>query len=220
MSVNLSVDRFDIELRTREQTLRSSFEKQQLEHQQQTDYLLASKDEEISSLLHSLNELRNRSIEAEQRQLLLDTEISRRREIEDKLRSTAVELSEALFQAQNYKNCLQTAQTNQLNIESQHERSIKSLDEVIAEQKNTLDLQRKQIMVLEEALVARPPVDLDSLSSRIGFQLIDSSEDDVVKSWLQIETAIVESVRKAHSEAVESRIKEQEALKQVCILIH
>jgi hypothetical protein len=50
------------------------------------DYALDNKDEEIASLVMSLNDLRSRSLEADQRQLLLDNEINRRREVEDKLR--------------------------------------------------------------------------------------------------------------------------------------
>jgi hypothetical protein len=79
-------NRLEIEMRTREQTLRASFEKHQLEYQQQMDYALDNKDEEIASLVMSLNDLRSRSLEADQRQLLLDNEINRRREVEDKLR--------------------------------------------------------------------------------------------------------------------------------------
>ena len=48
--------------------------------------LFVGKDEELASLMSSLNEYRNRSIEAEQRERMSGAENAKRREIEEKLR--------------------------------------------------------------------------------------------------------------------------------------
>jgi hypothetical protein len=85
-----------------------------------------------------------------------------------------------------------------------------------------------QMKALEDTLSTRPPVDLTELSNRIGFQLLDNNNSNNNSSsghsatgnsracsWSEVETVIVDTIRKAHSEAVESRIKEQDSLKQL-----
>ena len=79
-------EKINLEMRNKEHSLRGVFERQQLDLQQQCEDTLARKDLEISSLMNSLNALNQRNLESEERQGMLETEVHRRRELEERLR--------------------------------------------------------------------------------------------------------------------------------------
>ena len=85
--------RFEMELRSRDQALRETFERQQLQLQQQWENALAEKDKEMASLLTSLNELNQVSLESTHRARALESETHKRRELEDRLRTSMTELA-------------------------------------------------------------------------------------------------------------------------------
>jgi len=87
--------KFDLDLRNREHALRSLFERQQLDLQQEAEQALARKEAEVASLLSSLNEYTQKSIESEERENMLASEANKRREIEERLRVTLTDLGAA-----------------------------------------------------------------------------------------------------------------------------
>jgi hypothetical protein len=79
-------------MRSRETSLKSMFDRQQLEYQQSIDDSLARKDLELSSVMNSLNALNQRTLESEERQEMLESEVQKRRELEERLRASLTEL--------------------------------------------------------------------------------------------------------------------------------
>ena len=67
--------KFDLDLRNREHALRSLFERQQMELQQEAEQALARKEAEVASLLSTLNDYAQKSIESEERENMLASEV-------------------------------------------------------------------------------------------------------------------------------------------------
>jgi hypothetical protein len=87
--------RFELELRTREQNVRSDLERSQLELQQHFEGLLERKEAQVSSLLATVSDTSQRAIEAEERGISLQQEVTKRRELEERLRASITEVATA-----------------------------------------------------------------------------------------------------------------------------
>ena len=94
----------NFDLRNKEHALRSSFEQQLLELQQQYDSIIATKDSELASLLSSLNDYNQKSLESQERHGMLQSEVNKRRELEERLRVALTDLAAATTTAQEIQN--------------------------------------------------------------------------------------------------------------------
>ena len=222
-------EKINLEVRNKEHLSRGAFERQQLDLQQQCEDTLARKDLEIASLMNSLNALNQRNLESEERQGMLETEVQRRRELEERLRVSFTELA--------------TAQTTSLEMQAKNESLLEKLDnsevskiksdklfgDMLLEAKAQLRILNDKIIANEIELQSRPPTDLSALTQSIGMMgvaLADITSDQTWASdiplvdkkkkcipWSKIENVIVDCIRRASSEATESRIKEEAAVR-------
>ena len=60
------------------------FDKQQMEQQRQFDELLSKKETEVALLLRSLQENEQRVLESDERGRMLEVEVTKRRDLEDR----------------------------------------------------------------------------------------------------------------------------------------
>lgn len=224
-------EKIDLEMRNREHTLRSMFERNQLELQQQCEESIARKDSELSSVMSSLNALNQRNLEGEERQGMLETEVQKRRELEERLRSTLTELATAQTASHEMQGKFDNLSAKARTIEVQNKKSEKQLLEASTAAQSQVALLIGKMEEAERELLSRPPVDLSALAQSVGMaggslshinfdQRVtdDNSSGDQKRkclSWDKIECVVVDCIRRASSEATESRVKEQDAMKSL-----
>eukprot|EP01038_Epipyxis_sp_PR26KG_P004549 gene4549-6421_t len=218
------------ELRVQEHQLKDHYEKQHLELQSQLENIISCKDMEISSLLKSLNNLNHSIKEAEERSKTLDIEISKRRDLEERLRATLLELSDnkatlSLLQQTNEKLHIQL-----VIFEEKINNEKLELNSLQLTNQNDIEILKSKINSLEKDLMTRPPANLNNLIEKIGMignhvdfdklnDIIRNNNDDSTLpqtyNWDMIESFIIESMRKNSSEATHNRIHQQELQKRI-----
>ena len=223
-------DKIEAETRSREHSLRSALERQQQELQQQSEDSLARKDSELSSLMNSLNALNQRSLEDGERKGMLDSEIQKRRELEERLRTALTELGSA--QSLNHElqaNC-DSLTTKAHTSDALITKSEKQLKELTTSGQSQLKLLKEKLEAADIELLSRPPADLSALAQCVGmvggalsddtFDQSDRNQDPSGPkknnmSWSKIETIVIDCIRRSSLEATESRVREQDAMKSL-----
>jgi hypothetical protein len=223
-------DKIEAETRSREHSLRSALERQQLELQQQSEDSLARKDSELSSLMNSLNALNQRSLEDEERKGMLDCEIQKRRELEERLRSSLTELGSAQSLNHELQAKCESLTTKAHTSDALIAKSDKQLKELTTSGQSQLRLLTEKLEAAENELLSRPPADLSALAQSVGmvggalsddtFDQIDRNQDPAgpkkrYMSWSKIETIVIDCIRRSSLEATESRVREQDAIKSL-----
>lgn len=223
-------DKIEAETRSREHSLRSALERQQLELQQQSEDSLARKDSELSSLMNSLNALNQRSLEDEERKGMLDCEIQKRRELEERLRTSLTDLGSAQSLNHELQAKCELLSTKAHTTDALITKSDKQLKELTTSSQSQLRLLTERLEAAENELLSRPPADLSALAQSVGmvggalsddtFDQIDRNQDPAgVKkrymSWSKIETIVIDCIRRSSLEATESRVREQDAIKSL-----
>lgn len=223
--IALMRDKNDLEMTGRERFLRSTLETQQMEFQQQYEDSLARKEVELSSLTSSLNAFNLRTLEDKERHSMLDSELQKRRDLEERLRTSLTELagSQTLTHEIQAKYDTYVANTHTL------ERQCVEKEKVSENMMNTIRTEHAEInqklLTAESELRLRPPVDLSALAERLGMvggfendgsnQLSLGGDLKMHISWTKIETVIINSIRRASNDATDSRVKEQEVIKSL-----
>lgn len=220
-------DKYDLEVISRERSLRSALETQQMEFQQQYEDSLARKEVELSSLVNSLNEFNLRSLEDKERHSMLNSELQKRRDLEERLRASLTELAGSQTVAHEIQAKYDTYIANAHTFERQSVEKEKVLENTI----NTIRIEQAEIvqklLTAESELRLRPPVDLSALAERLGMvggieidgstcnQLSQGGEGKIHITWTKIESVIINSIRRASTDATDSRVKEQEIIKSL-----
>lgn len=219
--------RFDTELRSRDQALRDSFERRQLEQQQEWEGALATKETEMSSLLSTLNDLHQRHLEADERAKMLEFEITKRRDVEDRLRATLTQLAEAQTAHQELQTRADASMCRVQVLEGQMEREVRAQAEQMGVVQREVAAARARVAEMETELASRPPpIDLSALAARIG--IVGEGDTFDISSgvdgfgagggvWPSIEAFVIDNIRRANAEAAESRVKEQDASKALAV---
>ena len=228
-------ERLETESRNREHSIRSAFERQQLEIEQRCEGSLARKDSEISSLMNSLNDHNQRNLENIERQSMLESEVQKRRELEERLRTSLTEL--AAMQTQNLEmhanyDILKNKSATAEKLSTKYEKESRDL---LAAAQTEVNALTEKIVGLKDDLLSRPPVDLSALAQSVGMvggSISDGTFDQVLivggpdserrtttfTSWGKIESTIIDCIRRASSEATESRVREQDATKSLSLI--
>ena len=226
-------EKLESEMRNKEDSLRSAFDRQQLELEQQTELFMARKDAEVSSLMSSLHAHDQRSLENEERRGMLEAEIQKRRDLEERLRASLTDLGAAqTLSHEAHAKCESLAmkvQTSEILLA----KTAKQSSETLAGIQLQLQALNEKHLAMQNELLSRPPADLSALASSVGMvggALTDGTFDQTMYSnevstgigekrsfipWSKIESLVIDCIRKASSEATESRIKEQDAVKNL-----
>ena len=206
--------RCDNEIRKSEQKIRNDIEEQLIEQQKTYNIDLSRKEMEVSSLLATINDYKLFNIEANEKGKSLENELARRRELEEKVRSTMIELGNAnqtISELEKRNEILQvrlnTVESDIEKDKSNYKKTIESLEE-----SKSIALSRQQ--EIEKDLITRPPIDLTNLATKIG---IDFQYDNI--EWITIESHLVDTIRKSSSEAAESRVREQDMHKNLLFIV-
>lgn len=204
--------RCENDMRKLEQKIRNDIDEQLIEQQKTHNLDLSRKEMEINSLLAAINDYKLFNIEANEKGKTLENELARRRELEEKVRSTMTELANANQTLSEFekRNEMLQVRLNTLESEVDKERAHnkKTIDSMDAAKLKMLT----QIQQMESDLLSRPPVDLSNLATKIG--IIDTQCSNNM-DWKTIETFLVDAIRKASSEAAESRVREQDMNKSL-----
>lgn len=209
------------EVRTREHELRSIFEEKQLNLQKQFDDSNNRKDNEISALLSSLSDSNQRSLESDERENTLQSEVQKRRDLEDKLRNTMTELADSrtfISELQlKYNDSTYKVQLFEVEIERNKKNNIQSCELLNSKIKSLVD----EITLLKFELTKRPSVDLSDFLEKTGIQLNGKNNNKLTSSssielkWIQIENILIENIRRINAEATESRNQEQNSIQSL-----
>jgi hypothetical protein len=222
--------------RQRENELRSIFERDKLEIQSQMDRKLARKEQELSQVMATLAEQQQQHGLGKEQSVLLETEMEKRREIEEQVRSLMSDLTECrarLQQAEAKNEEFATKETT-----AKTELDLCKATAAKREVRLTEELKklRTSLQAAEEELERRPPLSLDSFVEKVGLMLRRSSEmaeqrrtdsNDKGKrrqsepkpislkhnSWEEIEGIIVDSILRSSSAATEAHLKQREAVR-------
>jgi hypothetical protein len=159
---------YDIEMRNRELNLTATFDRQQMELQRQTESALSKKDAEVASLLRSLNDHRDQNREAEERSKLLDAEMTRRRELEDKWRAAVISSSDLGAANQELQQTLAASRDEAASLQHKLANLLQSHASQAEEWKQQLCALQARNEQLSQALASRPPADLSHLLSALG----------------------------------------------------
>ena len=207
--------RIELEIRTREHMLRSQYESELLALQQQMDNTLEMKDNEIASL-HSFINLNNvKDIEKEIRNNTIDNEINKRKDLEDKLRSTITELTTSHHQIHELtKKYDALAALNDANT-SGYSKQIGQLQSTVDSQHATISDLNMKTAKLREDVGSRPPVDMQSFLSKININSNNDGTRDSLISWERAEELLLQAFYKYNSDVSETRVLAQESLTQV-----
>lgn len=221
-------NKFEAEYRTRELGLRDLMGTQLVQIQQAHESSMAQKDAEIASLLSSLNDLKLKTVESDQRERAVECEASRRREAEDRVRSLLKECGELKADVADLRLQLESTGVKAASAEALVDKERRSHREALASSQQETRTALVKISSLEAELLKRPPVDVTALASRMGIithqsqhdedETDGSSERENVNglsrkhlAWSDIEVLITDGVRQANSAAAESRVREMES---------
>lgn len=210
--------KYDVEMRSRELKLTSQFEQQQSDLQRQMESVISKSESEVASLLRSLNENQLKNQELDERAKLLDSEMVRRRDLEEKWRASVVKISDLTSHNQELSSSLDKTQTEVTALKSKLESSLRAAEKSKGEASKQLAGIQSKLSEATAQLAARPPVDLQNLVNSIGSVATIEQErllSDKDLSWTELEAFIVESIRKSEADATQGRIKLQETHKQV-----
>jgi len=190
------------------------------------------------NLFRMTRELNQQSIEAESNSALLQVEVEKRRSAEDKLRSLISEYGEVQTVCRELQTNYDKSVEIIKSLEAKHEKFEKDSKAHLECCKKDLRDAVQKLRVQDIELQARPPVDFGALSEKIGIygvlenEMVDLDKDGadrpelIIKNdssvelsspshlrilpWSEVELRIVDSIRKASSEAAECRVKENE----------
>lgn len=210
--------KYDVEMRNRELSLTSIFEKQQTDLQRQMEGIISKSESEVASLLRSLNENQLKNQELDERAKLLDAEMVRRRDLEEKWRSSVVKISDLTSANQELSSNLEKTQVEVTALKSKLETSLRAAEKSKGDLSKQLSSVQSKLTDATAQLASRPPVDLQNLINSIGSIATVEQErllGDRDLSWTELEAFIVESIRKSEAEATQGRIRLQETNKQV-----
>jgi len=214
----------DVEMRNRELSLSSVFEHQQHELQSQVEASLAKKEIEIASLLRSLNENQQKNQELDERARLLDVEMVRRRELEEKWRSSVLTNSDLTSANQELSSAVERSQAEIAALKGKMEANERAVEKMRSEQTKQIDTLQNKITKLSQELDSRPPVDLTNILNSIGgvahfdHDRAAGGASGSGLSWAQLEAQLIESMRRCSSEATQGRVKVQESQKTIAEL--
>ena len=213
--VNLRT-KHDVDMRNRELSLSSVYEKQQQQLHDQTEAVLAKKENEIASLLRSLSENQSKNQELDERARLLDVEMVRRRELEEKWRSAVLNISDLNTANQELTTTADKARAELAAMQEKIELSAQATQKLQSEHTRQLDSLHEKVSHLTQQLAARPPVDLtnilNSIASVVHFDH-NYANSSAGLTWAQLESHLIEAMRKSSSEASQGRVKVQESQK-------
>ena len=209
--------RLEVEMRSREDSIRSSFERHEMETQAAHEELLARKEAQVESLLAAVSDSSQRAAEAEERGISLQLEVAKRRELEDRLRTALTEAADAQTQAREFQTKFEETLCNAQAGEAHRERELKKASHDAALLQSELHAARETIGSLELEMVHRPPADLGSLAQTLAIDLGGSSGSGSGSKlkWVDIEASVRDNVRRINAEAAESRVLAQEAARQL-----
>lgn len=220
------------ERRKQEQMIIDHYTKQQLELQNRCDVVLTKKEGEVESLLRDINEYQVKGFEYEERARLLDLEIKQRRDLEDKWRASVMALSELNSTHQDTKSQLERVTIELNSCIEKLEQVSKQYESFKYESQREEGKLMTKVAGLEEQLRLRPPVDLEKLFNKVGsISNVDrdgdgddsssgsgsvsltltgggaTSTSNKVISWIDLESFLIDSLRKSSSSLIHSRLK-------------
>jgi hypothetical protein len=219
------------ERRKQEQMISDHYTKQQLELQNRCDVVLTKKEGEVESLLRDINEYQVKGFEYEERARLLDLEIKQRRDLEDRWRASLMTLSELNSTHQDTKSQLERVTIELNSCMEKLEQANKQYESFEYESRREEGRLRTKVAALEDQLRLRPPVDLEKLFNKVGsISNVDGDGDDrssgsssssssssssggatstnnKVISWIDLESFLIDSLRKSSSSLIHSRLK-------------
>ncbi len=208
--------RIELEIRTREHMVKSQYESELLALQQKMDNTIEMKDNEIASLHRFINLNNVKDVEKEIRNNTIDNEINKRKDLEDKLRSTITELTTSHHQIHELTKKYDALVTlNDTNTAS-YSKQINQLQSAVDSQHATISDLNMKITKLHEDIGSRPPVDMQSFLSKINiYSNHDGARDTSVISWERAEELLLQAFYKYNNDVSETRVSAQEALTQV-----
>ena len=132
--------------------------------QQESERAIARKETEVASLLSSLNDYNQKSIESDEREKLLTSEATKRRDLEDRLRVTLTDLASAQTAASELQNKYELTVHRVHSLENSLDKHEKSTQLTIDHLKQELSSTQQKLSSVENDLLSRPPVDFSALA--------------------------------------------------------
>ena len=196
-----------------------------LEMQQSYETTIARKENEIAGLLESLKDTkvtRGGVINTAQLEEELTSEFEKRKIAEEKIRTTLNELAQSHELTQMLQSQLEEAKNYGKGMEAALRRREEEIMDNNRRDKIELSKLRKRLADCEVELTRRPPVTFENLIEKIGVfasgassPIYELSELEKGVVWSELESFIVDSMRRMSSEAAESRVREAEASKRL-----
>jgi hypothetical protein len=206
--------RIELEIRTREHMLKSQYESELLALQQQMDNSVAMKDNEIASLRSFINSNNVKDVEKEIRNNTIDIEINKRKDLEDKLRSTITELTTSHHQVNELTKKYDTlVSLHDANMAS-YSKQVSQLQGALDSQHGTIAEVNVKISRLQQDISSRPPVDMHPFLSKINIDTNSDGALDTQISWERTEELLLQAFYKYNNDVSETRVSAQEALAQ------
>jgi hypothetical protein len=206
--------RIELEIRTREHMLKSQYESELLALQQQMDNSVAMKDNEIASLRSFINSNNVKDVEKEIRNNTIDIEINKRKDLEDKLRSTITELTTSHHQVNELTKKYDTlVSLHDANMAS-YSKQVSQLQGALDSQHGTIAELNVKISRLQQDISSRPPVDMQPFLSKINIDTNSDGALDTQISWERTEELLLQAFYKYNNDVSETRVSAQEALAQ------
>ena len=140
------------------------------ELQQESERAIARKETEVASLLSSLNEYNQKNIESEEREKLLTSEATKRRDLEDRLRVTLTDLASAQTAASELQSKYELTVNRVHSLENSLDKHEKASQLTIDQLKHELSSTQQKLSSVENDLLSRPPVDFSALAgTQVSF---------------------------------------------------
>jgi hypothetical protein len=202
-----------LETKNLESYLKASHEQQSMDLQQQYEKILAMKESELGSLLNSLQQVKHQILEATEKEKMLEVEVNKRRELEEKIRLSFAELTELRDLLHKNDRRYEELKSSHQTLLEQMEKEKRTFEKAKEIYEDLLKQERDHVNQLQIEVASRIPVDIESLATKLGFyQSFDSTVDRGNKSmeWTKLEEILIEAMRKNNAITAEARSAEQE----------
>jgi hypothetical protein len=207
----------EVELRNREYSIQSKYEEQSLKQQQQYESLLSNKEEKLQLLAQELENNKLKALAFDEKLQVLEAETKKRQQSEEKCQQLMIEVTDL-------QQLLQSKEKEREKLIVAFESNIEELQLKLKGLQNELDTMKEKLSSTELELLSRPPIDLSTLLERVGLQHKiwgEACEDSLTNNnkekrqqrimpWKEVESMLVDQIRKCENDLVTIRIKEQE----------
>ncbi len=198
---------FDVEVRNREYVIQSKYEEQNLKQQQQYEALLSNKEERVKLIAQELENNKLKALAFDEKLQLLEVETTKRQQSDEKCQQLMIEVTDQ-------QQLLQNLAREKEKISASHEMEIDHLQGVIQSLRKELESIKERLLHAENELASRPSINLSNFVEKIGLQhhmsLSANNVSHTSMTWREVESLMVDHIRKIETELVAIRIQQQE----------